>query len=228
MKKRLHLIFLPAAVIILLGAIFALSGCQTAMERYDPVISELRDNIFLAASDSYSVNIITGKREEPFLMDGHAGGTREFTVITVSPKSGSAPYSYAAVINGTEYAGELTPHPFADTYSADIEAFSSDAEIAVTLTSGGNSEKLIAKTVKSEHMITADKAIEIAEKRLKSRVDGFRVNGMLNCEVYVRLLQNPIDNSGGYFWYVAFIGENQAVYAALIDPVSMEIAAIRD
>jgi hypothetical protein len=228
MKKRLHLIFLPAAALILFAIVFGLSGCKSAMERYDPVVSELRDNIYLAESDRFSVSVITGKREDPFLMDGHAGGTRAFTLITIVPKSGAGPFTYKATVNGKEYTGDLLPHPFAPSFSADIEVLSTDSAIPVTVSGGGTEETLTAVSVKNDRMITADKAIEIAEKRLKTRVDGFKSNGTYRCEVYVRLLQNPIDNSGGYHWYVAFIGENHTIYAVLIDPESMEIVAIRD
>lgn len=228
MKKRLQWIMLPAAVIILAALVFTFEACKSPIERYEHAISELRDNIYIAENDHYSVQIITGKREDPFVMDGHAGGVRDFTVVTLDPKAGAGDYSYRVTVNGTEYAGAFIPHPFARTYSADIEVLSADSEIALTVTSGPNSDDLTAKSVKTDNMITASKAVEIADKKLKNRIEGFRSGNVLSCEVYVRLIANPVDNSGGYHWYVAFIGENQAIYAVLIEPVSMQVVAIRD
>ncbi|MCL2796575.1 MAG: hypothetical protein FWD58_00760 [Firmicutes bacterium] len=211
-----------------LVCLLMLPACQPAMQRYGHLVSELRDNVYVAESANYSVQIITGKREDPFLMDGHAGATRDFTVITVTPKIGEHTFTYRVTLNGTEYAGTFLPHPFAATVSADIAVLSSDTAIEVSISAGGKSEALTAQSVKTEQMISADKAVEIAERKLKSCLDNFRADGALHCEIYVRLMANPIDNSGGYYWYVAFIGENQAIYAVLIDPVSMAVAAIRD
>jgi len=222
MKKTGVLIFAIIACVLFFAA------CSTPMEKYEAYISELRDNVFTAESVNYSVQIITGKREEPFVMDGHAGAVREFTVITLNPKAGEGKYSYRVTINGSEFAGKFLPHPFAKTYSADIEARSFDSEILLSITVNGNSETLTAKSVKTDNMIPAAKAVEIAEKRLKHRIDDFWANGTLNAEIYVRLISNPIDNSGGYYWYVAFIGAGQTIYAVLIEPVSMQVAAIRD
>jgi len=228
MKRKIavRVIFRAALIFTLAPALF---GCfQTPMEKYEHLISELRDNVFIAQSARYSVSIITGKREDPFIMDGHAGGMRDFTVITVDPAAGENTYAYRVTINGKEYAGKLLAHPFAKTYSADIQALSLDTEIALTITTDGQSETLTAKSVKTEQMISCEKAVEIAEKKLKNAIGGFRVNGVMNCEIYVRLMSNPIDNSGGYYWYVAFIGEDKTIYAALIEPVSMQVVAVRD
>ena len=220
--KSIPVLFVLSMVLIVCAA------CQPPIEKYGHLISELRDNVYTALSENYTVNIITGKREEPFMMDGHACGAQDFTLITIDPKAGEHTYTYRVKLNDVEYSGEFLAHPFARTYSADITAMACDTEIELTVTVNGSSETLAVKSVKTEQMIASEKAIEIAEKKLRGGIDSFRVGGVLTCEIYVRLMANPIDNSGGYYWYVAFIGENQAIYAVLIEPVNMQVVAIRN
>ena len=71
-------------------------------------------------------------------------------------------------------------------------------------------------------------ALETAEIRLKDSLKKLREDGELKAEIYVRFTENPISADGGYYWYVAFVPDKYTVYAALIDPVTKEIAAVRE
>ena len=77
-------------------------------------------------------------------------------------------------------------------------------------------------------MIGAEEALEIAEIRLKDRIKEHTSGGTLNAEIYIRFLENPISSEGGYYWYVAFVPDKYEVYAVLIDPITREIAAVRE
>jgi len=226
-KKRILLAQWTLFSFALLVMIF-FTACRPAFERFQHLISELRDNVFIAESENYSVYILSGRREEPFIMDGHAGTMRDYTLITLEPKTCLQTHTFKAVINGTEYSGQFVAHPFAKSFSAEIAVAARGAHIALTVLCGGTEETLNAVSVLTENMISAEKAVEIAEKKLRDSIDMFRANGTLQCEIYVRLMANPIDNSGGYYWYVAFIGANQTIFAVLIEPVTMQILAIRD
>lgn len=219
-----------ALVICLLLCTLILVSCGTRLDKYDRYISELREDVLEAKNENYSVNVITGKKEDPFLMDGHCDATVDFTLITLLPtnKGVATDYTYEVVIDSVTYSGTFLPHPFGETYSADIRAKCTVSELDVIINYGGNAETLVAKSVKTTDMITSEKALEIAEKRLKSQIKSLKVSGELKAEIYVRLMSNPIDNSGGYYWYVAFVGEAQVTYAVLIHPVTMEIVAERD
>jgi len=230
MQKKLFKIILFIFVIILS---IPLLGCKTAIEKYGNYISELRDNIFLAQAENFSVKIITGRREDPFIMDGIVGEVRDFTVITVTPLLGLVQeLNYSALINGETFEGALIPHPFQNTLSIDLRVFANGEDISVKLKyqAGENITEtvLTAKSVRTPDMIDAHKAIEIAEKQLRYRIADFRVDGNFEAEIFVRLLQNPIDNSGGFYWYVAFIARTGEIVATLINPISMEVVAVRD
>ncbi len=222
--KRFALIVVCAVVSL------CLFGCKTDMEKYGSNISELRDNVYVGGDENISVTAITGVREDPYVIDGHCAGSREFTVITIVPKEFIAGkvYSYIANINGNEYTGEFKQHPFGKSFSADITARCGGGEITVSVSADGIASEFTLSSVVTEDMISAEKALEIASGRLKKEISSLTSGGRLCAEIYIRLMANPIDNSGKYHWYVAYVGEAQLTYAALIEPVTMEIVAVRD
>jgi len=209
----------------------ACAACTPSMERLGHLVSELRENIFVGESDNFRVSIITGFREDPFLMDGRVGELRDFTLITLTPKSETSEgnYTFVTTVDGVQFRGAFLPHPFSNTLSAEINVRAGQNEIPLTvINAAGVEESLFAKSVLTEQMIGVEKALEIAENKLRYSLEVFKVNGVLQAEIYIRIMPNPIDNSGGYHWYVAFIGQNQTIFAVLIDPISMQVVAVRN
>ena len=62
---------------------------------------------------------------------------------------------------------------------------------------------------------------------MKNEIKRFKHKGKLDCEIYVRLMENPIDGSGGYFWYVAFVGEDKNTVAVLLRGDTGAVGAVR-
>jgi len=85
---------------------------------------------------------------------------------------------------------------------------------------------VVLNSVIGENFIDANKAFGIAYDRLKSVIDARHANS--DYEIFVRLIENPVDASGGFRWYVAFVFTDGMTYAALIDPVSMDILAVKE
>jgi len=230
-KKLFYIILTPLLLIALMLPLAACNACTPSIDRLGHLVSEFRENIFLGQSESFSVTIISGKREDPFLMDGIASATRDFTLITITPKgeTSTGAHTFNTVINGTQFKGEFVPHPFASTFSADLNIRANQREITLTIVNGNSHEEsLVARSVITDNMIDGIKALEIAEGKLRYSLKIFEQNGNMNAEIYIRLLENPIDNSGGFYWYVAFVGTCGTIFAALIDSVSMQIIALRN
>lgn len=223
-SKRILLIF------VCIVAALSFTGCKPQIEKYAENISELRDNVYEGGNETMTVTAITGRREDPYILDGHCTGAQDFTLIKIVPKEFIAGkvYSYSVKIGDKEFTGEMKQHPFGKSFSADIAARSYENEIAVSVTADAQTETFTLVSVVTEDMIKADKALEIASARLKKEISSLSSGGRLCAEIYIRLMPNPIDNSGSYHWYVAYIGEAQLTYAALIEPHSMEIVAVRD
>lgn len=223
--------FCKRAVCALCAAVCAfmlLTGCGGGnLDKYYENISELRDCLFAAENADYKVSAISGKREEPYAIDGASGNKRDFTVITVTPASfeSNLTYRYRAEINGETYEGDLLPHPFAQTLSADIPV-AAKSDFTVTV-SAKTEQSLEMKNAVTGELISAEKALTIALERMKNDIKRFKNKGGLNCEIYVRLMENPIDGSGGYFWYVAFIGAEKDAVAVLLKGDTGAVSAVR-
>jgi len=229
LKNKIKVIVVAFATIILLVSGVAFIGCTPSYERLANLITELRENIFEGENERFLVSIITGLREDPFLMDGNVGTVREFTLITLTPKVEVAGrVAVRARINETLFSGEFTPHPFSQTLSIEFPVRSVGQEITLQLTYSEIEQTITAKSLLTEQMIGYQRALEIAENKLRNSIEIFKVGGELRCEIFIRLIANQIDNAGGLHWYVAFIGSDQTIFAVLIDPITMQVVAIRN
>lgn len=205
-----------------------LCGCgESELQKYDDSISELREKIFSAEDPDYKITAISGRREEPYEMNGVSGQKRDFTVITVTPAAFSPDknYRYRAQIGESAFEGDLLPHPFARSLSADIP-YSADGEFTLTVICGGENVFSV-KPAETGELIGSEKAFSIALDKLGTELKKFRTKGKLNAEIYVRLVENPIDGSGGYFWYVAFVGEDKSTVAVLLRGDTGAVSALR-
>ncbi|MDR3292851.1 MAG: hypothetical protein LBT20_01965, partial [Clostridiales bacterium] len=162
-------------------SLFYLTACKSALEKYDAQISELRTNVYSGGAGNVKVTAITGKRENPYILDGHAAGARVFTLITLQPAEyvAAKTYAYTANIDGKEYSGELLPHPFGKTFSADINARCASDTVVCRITEGGETVEYSLKSVKTPDMIDEVKALEIARVRLKKQIKTFEAGGRL-------------------------------------------------
>ncbi len=213
-----------ALALLMLSAV----GCKKRYCGFEEYLSELRTDYLTAECDAGRVDIATGTRENPYAIDGVSGDKEEFTVLTFTPNEflPNMTYTYRVVIDGVEHTGQLVMHPFAESYSADIADKSDGREIPLSLSAGENLYEMTAASVLSETMIGAERALEVAYAALKPKIDALKSGGRLNAELYVRVIPNPIDDKGGYYWYVAACGDTTV--AVLIDPVTEEIVAKRE
>ncbi len=223
--KRLCLFLAIAALLICYGAVSACGGSN--LHKYADSISELREHLFAAETADYKITAISGTREDPYVLDGASNGKRDFTVLTVTPAAFAADktYRYRAEINGTVYEGDLFPHPFAPSLSVDIPAAATQS-FSVTVSDGAEQDLTLQSVVTGDN-IGAEKALTIALDKLKNELKRFRSKGKLHAEIYVRLMENPIDGNGGYFWYVAFVGADKDTVAVLLKSDTGAVSATR-
>lgn len=213
----------------LMSAVMLLSlvGCAKGFD-YSDYLSECRTDTYTAELESGKLTADTGTREKPYQVDGVSCEKEEFTVVTYTPSEflPGKKYGYTAVIDGVEHSGEMVMHPFGDSYSADIIDKSDSPEIPVKITDGDTVMETCLKSVRTENMIDADRALAVGVQALSKAMEAHKDGKTLHGEVYVRIVYNPITENGGYYWYVALSGEKTV--AVLIDPVTEEIVAKRE
>jgi len=226
MKKKLLVLFG-----LCVAAIMIFAACANAsFGGHERNISELRDNVFFGGDEDIRIEVVSGYRENPFVIDGDSGETVPFTVVTILPSAAvmRPSFSYRVDMNDSQFVGNFLPHPYLDTFSADIAASTGDRNIRVTIT-GEDFERVFELTsVVTDEMIGAEEAFDIAYARLTNSLSAFVNRGRLNAEIYIRLVTNPIAQGESYYWYIAFVTPCNNTFAALIDPISQEVLAVRE
>lgn len=209
-------------IVLVIMSAFVLASCSGGLGKYEKSVSEYRDNVYIGSSENFSAEAVTGYHETPFVIDGKSDNKSDFLVVTITPKDfdPTAEYKYKVTVGGVEYEGDFVKHPFENTYSFEIAARCLENGLSVAV----DGESIELTSVKNENFISPEKAFEIALKRLE-KTDIVKSG---NYEIYIRLIANPVNASGGYFWYVAFVDESQDTCAALIQPETMEITAVRE
>ncbi|MBR2989295.1 MAG: hypothetical protein IKC64_06210 [Clostridia bacterium] len=216
MRNFIKKLALPFCLI----CVFFALGCSGELERNYNRISEIRDELMVGNGSNFSVEVISGVRENPFVIDGKSSGKRDFTVVTVKGEfSPDKPVQYSLTYNGIKYDGTLDKHPLKNSYSTELNVVIK-GEVEITVYHADKSEKVSAKSVKRDDTITCERALEIARTKLGKRMnDG---------ELYIRYIVNPISTAQGYYYYVAVCPDEDEVYAVLIDEINGQIVAVRE
>ena len=215
-------------LLVVLAVVTTLSGCTTALEKRNQNLSELRDEVMIAKTDEMSVTLISGVRENPFEVNGQTGERTDFTVVTLSPTVvAECDYAFTVKIGEEIRSGNFTRHPIKNTYSFELP-IRAKGEVFLSVTSQEKTTEFNLVSVKSEKTISAEKALEIAEQRLRESIKSVTVDGKLNCEIFIRYIENPISSEENYFWYIAYAPEKYTTFAVLVDPISGEVVAVRE
>lgn len=208
MKK---LLFLFAAIMTAATVLFFCGCSGKEMKR----VSERRSGYFGASNGVVTVTAVSGVRETPFAADGAIGELKPYTLITVVPVTFDvdAVYTYKASIADYTFGGTLIMHPFAASYSAEVDT-EALSDFTVTLACGGNTQTLELKSLVTSEMLGYDKAIDCAETELKPRGE---------YEIRARMIKNPLGGDG-LCWHVMFIAADGSS-SVLIDPLTAKIIA---
>ena len=226
MKSKIYRLITIA--LFVLAVVFTCTACAKGnIEKYSGSIAELRERLYAADGDGFKVRAIAGVRENPYEIDGVVGEKREFTVITVTPEvyRPDISYRYRVTLGEQSFEGDMLPHPFAQSVSADIPAAAREDFTFTLIGDGERSFEMVDPVAGG--VISSEKAFTIALSKLKPELKRFREKGKLKAEIYVRLVENPIDGSGGYYWYVSFVGSGRDTVAVLLRGETGEVGAIR-
>lgn len=215
--------------ILLAGLCLMLSACGASkVDLALNNLAEVRYNVFSGENDNFTANFMSGKRENPYAVNGVCQKQVEFGMLTIKYKTDDAPIvaQYKLKIGENEYSGSLEYNPYDKTLMVDIgKVVEDNAEIMVTVTTtkGDESCTLNAKTTDLE--ITWRTALEIAIKNLDKDFEKYISKGKLNGEVYVKIITDLNGAFDTYYWYVSIVGTNGSTNGVIIDPNSGEVIA---
>lgn len=179
-------------------------------------VSERRSGYYTATGYGMTLTAVSGVRENNFAADGKAGTLKPYTLITLAPEEFDMDkiYTYTVSVNGRTFGGTMIVHPFAASFSAELE-YETQEEFDIEIADADKKSDFAMKSLVTPDMITFDRAIDTAKSALKPKGE---------YEIRARIIKNPLGTADGVCWHINFISGDGAT-GVLLDPVSAKILA---
>lgn len=215
---------------IFIIAVVASLSLFTSCKKQEPFvkkISQLRENVFVAEAENYSVHCYAELREEPNLNDGNPADMKPLVTFKIIPKNNfdvenkelSIEYSF----NEESYKGNFEFKPLAVVRYSYIHTESlPTADFKAVLTIDDSSEIIELHSKKRADLIPYATAVAEVKKHAQNSLDVFFDDNETG-EIKIRL----IENDGYNFWYVGFFDAKNSV-SYLVDGLTGEILAIKN
>lgn len=218
-KKRLCFF---AMALLFLALILPLSACSKSVD-YFSYVSELRDNVFIAQSQDYSLRVYSVAKEHPYIADGVKNDVSRRAEFYLCAPSGNENHTISFSVNGEAFQGELSYDNVKGEYyyfcSLDISFLQ---EIECVFTTEHGSFSLVAKSIKTPATLTAQSVLNCVinsqVELFSSLTDEYGFAG----EIYLRLLYEDSP-----YYYVGVIERNGNVTAFLLNGETGKILATR-
>ncbi|MDR3216830.1 MAG: hypothetical protein LBT55_05380 [Clostridiaceae bacterium] len=208
---------------LLLCSVFLLFGCNNnKVKDYKLTdnVSYSQTHLYQGTNENFVVEISLGSKETLFIADGKIGTVEPFSEISVRAlraESGDSVYGFNVISGETVISGEMEKNIFTGAYVSDIDLSGvKDGITSIEITADG-----VSKTVELANLLSGvlswQDALNIAADEFKDRIKEAKTDGVLPREIYVKYVRDSRDPSSPYYWYVSFIGENNDIWAVLID-----------
>lgn len=211
---------LLSAIFVCLCLCFA--ACRNEID-YFSYVSELRNNIFLAETDDFSLRVFSVKRESPYAADGIPKEIFSRTEIYLRAPSHATHYTITLQAGEQTLGGELSYDNVKSEYylysPVDISTF--DA-VSCVIAYGDTEISLQALSVMEKDCLSCENAlkqlVQTESELFASLTDKYGFCG----EIYLRLIYEDAP-----YYYIGVIDRNQNVYAFLMHAKSGKILAKR-
>ena len=209
-------------LLLILFVLTSAVACKKNIDYFN-YVSELRNNIFLAEKDEFSLRIYSVIKENPYAADGIVREPSARTEIYLIAPDCTQNYDIRLRIDNKEYGGELSYDNVKSEYylffTLDI---ASQAEIFCTLTYSNTRVEFVAKSVLNANMVAPNdilKSVLAYDNALfESMTDKYGFKG----EIYLRLLYEDAP-----YYYVGIIDRQGNCTAFLMNAETGKILAQR-
>ena len=219
-KKTLLFVF---TCIFIYSFTLSFSACKKEID-YFSYVSELRDNIFIAETDEYTLRAYSVVKETPYIADGIAMETsRRIEVYFIAPQ-GTNHYTIAFTLDGDEYGGDMSYDNVKSQYfwtcTLDVSKCSS---LTFSIQDGESNLQVSAKSVLQEKELSPklilQNVIQENQEIFSALSDKYGFAG----EIYIRLIYE--ENT---YYYVGIVDRTGKIYAFLINATTGKILAHRE
>jgi len=187
-------------------------------------ISEYRQNLFLAKSNTFTASFTSGQREKNYYMDGEKTDLVDFGVLTVvfsTNFDGALPPIFELIVDGTKIANRLEKNPYDCTFVYDIcRRVDDDIEIILFIPELEESVKLVC--ISKDWNTDWQEAVTIFSQKYNSKIKNNTHGGKFKGEIFIKTVSND-RNFDNIYWFVMCVTKNGDVFSCLIDPTSKMI-----
>lgn len=220
-KQSPFLPFLKIFSVILLPLLFFCS-CKKDVDYFD-YVSELRNNVFFAQTDNFSLRIYAVEKENPYVMDGIPKETSSRVEMHLTAPEGDKECALSFTVNEREFGGEMSyDNVKAEYYYSCTMDVSALKEIPCKIVYGKEEISLLAKSVLDGQTMTPKAALTVLsteEKELfASLTDKYGFTG----EIYLRVIYEDY-----VYYYIGVIDRANNVTAFLLNAKTGKILAKR-
>ncbi len=214
MKKFLSVVFL-------LPLLLLPSACARPYD-YTKHLSEVRSDVFRAETEAFVLTLSCLTREHPYASDTVVCPlTRLMEAVIVSKDKSVTEYTLR--IDGTDWGGETSYRTVEDDcyYSESTDVFPENS-VSIHVEWAGGAVDVAATSVKNEHTMSAEEALEIAVGQEEELIARNTANGEFCGEFRVRLLRRDAN-----YYYVGIVTK-EGVLSLLLGAESGEVLARRE
>lgn len=210
--------------VLLCIMLFTFSACKKKQSPHEKNISQLRQEIFVAHTDNYTVFLYPEKRENPLDNDGQVGKIENFVIIKLIFKNQQPEtdvFNVQFTINNIPYSGKFEYKPISNLLQCIVKVedinFNS---LYATLKCGNETNALNFAPQKNSSTVNHLDALNYLKENDSTAKELLSLN---DYEIRIRL----IDNDGYDYWFIGIISNEKNV-SFLLDGESAEILAKKD
>ena len=211
------------SLLLIFLSLISFFACQRKTDYFD-YVSELRNNIFLAKTEEFSLRIHSLVKESPYASDGVARErSARFEAYLVAPE-GNKKVDLVFQIDENSYGGEMSYDNVKGEYyyfcSLDVATRST---LPCLIQYGDREVELTANSVLTETTISPREALKVLQKEnaelFSTLTDKYGFAG----EIYLRLIYE-----GSPYYYIGIIDRNGKCNAFLMNAETGKILAKRE
>lgn len=221
LRPKILIRFLLVCAALLCALSFV--GCKKTV-RYADYVSELRNNIFLAETETLSLRVYSVTKESPYAADGVPQETAPRTEVYLVAPEGDEVCSLAFTVGGKDYGGEMSFDNVRAEYYFYCTLDTSDlSEIVCKINYGGTESELTAKSVRTENTLSHEEILNGLLSAEKPLFDGLTDKYGFAGEIYIRLIFEETP-----YYYVGVIDRSGKITAFLINGETGKLLAKRE
>lgn len=210
MKRKLF--FMMGLLIFVISVL----GCDSSF------ISDVKHNVsewakvyFFGENEEFYCNISSGMREKEYFMDGQATGCVDYALVSLYffNQDRSGVISVEISIDGDNDVVEMEYNSLNGKFMVDLERrLLGQENVNIKFTD----KELALNCLSNEFNVSYNDALEIGSKEMEDKILLKKEYSKLNCEIYLRILDNKANSSNEIFWCFTVLNSDNENYSVVI------------